>query len=620
MCGISGIISRKDAGQLDTVIRSINNAMSHRGPDADGFFVSDEIAFGHRRLSILDLSSAANQPFCDRSGRYIMVFNGEIYNFNEIKTQLKGYPFVTTGDTEVVIAAYAKWGAACLDKFRGMFAIAIWDKEEKSLFMARDRFGVKPLYYYKDDKQLLFASEIRALLASNRIPRKINRNALVDYLKYQSVVTPYTIIEGIAELRAGTYAIYKNGVLEEKVYWDITCVHTPVDDTSLEKVHRRIEELLYQSVERRLVSDVPLGAFLSGGIDSSLVVAIMSRVNKAATNAFTIAFEEKDYDESSYAELVAKKYQVNHTKVLLKPKDFMDRLPDALNAMDTPSGDGLNTYVVSGAIRRSGIVVALSGIGGDELFAGYPIFKQYQRIKKMSGLFNNSLLLRKAAAAFVPGSNQKYQRLKQLLEAPSSDIADIYPIFRSIQNSRSLSHLLPGYKKTDGRTLENYLESKQPDIGRFADFSQVSIADYLGYTQSVLLKDADQMSMASSLELREPFFDNDLVEYVLNIPDRLKFPAYPKKLLVESFGDLLPPEVVFRKKQGFVLPYDVWIRNELKEFCDEKIRRLAARGFFHEEKLITFWNDYLRGKSNIRWADIWIFVVLEHWLEKNQIA
>ncbi|MHA4808329.1 asparagine synthase (glutamine-hydrolyzing) [Flavitalea flava] len=619
MCGISGIVSKVNSRGLSAIIRNVNNAMSHRGPDADGFFEEDGIALGHRRLSILDLSSAANQPFADNSGRYVMVFNGEIYNFQEIKDQLKDYPFLTTSDTEVVIAAYVKWGPAFLEKLRGMFALAIWDKREKSLFLTRDRLGVKPLYYYKTDDTLLFASEIRALLASGLVPRKLDRNALTDYLKYQSLVAPFTIIEGICQVRAGSWLLYKDGQLTENIYWDITKVKKPFEETRVSEIHKKIRDLLYQSIERRLVSDVPLGAFLSGGIDSSLVVAIMSEVSKGATNAFTIAFEEKEYDESSYAELVAKKFGVNHSKVLLRPSDFLDSLPEALDAMDSPSGDGLNTYVVSKAIRKNGIVVALSGIGGDELFAGYPIFRQFYQLKKKAAFFDHSLLLRRTAGAFLPGSDQKHLRLKQFLDARSSDIADIYPAFRQIQPPGNINRLVPGGKMGDGMTLEKDLRSKQSDISRFDWLSQVSIAEYLGYTQNVLLKDADQMAMASSLELREPFFDHDLLEYVLNIPDSYKLPTYPKSLLVESMGDLLPREIVFRKKQGFVLPYDRWIRHELKAFCEDKIRRLAARSYFSEKALLDYWHAYLNRKSNIRWADIWIFIVLEHWLEKNGI-
>lgn len=636
------MIRRNAGASLPDAIRKVNGAMAHRGPDADGFWIEGDVAFGHRRLSIIDLSSAANQPFADASGRYQMVFNGEIYNFQELKSRITGYPFKTTSDTEVVIAGYAKWGPAFLSELKGMFAIAIWDREKRSLFMARDRFGVKPMYYYQDEQGLLFASEVRALLASGLVPGKINETALADYLRYQSCVAPYTLIKDVFQLPAGTYAIYENGQLRQTTWWDISKTPRDVDASALPVVHKRIKELLFASVERRLISDVPLGAFLSGGIDSSVIVAIMSQVSNTGTNAFTIGFEEEAYNELPYAELVAKKFGVRHDRILLKPSDFLDRLPAALDAVDSPSGDGLNTYVVSDAIRKSGITVALSGIGGDELFAGYPLFRQFYGLKQRAGLFDHSAGLRRVAAALLPASNQRSKRFKGILASPSSDISAIYPILREIQDPATISRLMNGHAApgahlasgthaaasgpgmlatpADGRTLERQLRALQPDIGRFDPFSQVSIAEYLGYTQSVLLKDADQMGMAVSLEIREPFFDHDLVEYVLNVPDKYKFPTYPKKLLVESLGDLLPETIVHRKKQGFVLPYDLWMRNELREFCQERISNLAARGLFGERQLLHYWDQFIENKANIRWADIWIFVVLEHWLEKNGVG
>jgi asparagine synthase (glutamine-hydrolysing) len=261
-----------------------------------------------------------------------------------------------------------------------------------------------------------------------------------------------------------------------------------------------------------------------------------------------------------------------------------------------------------------------SGIGGDELFAGYPIFPQFYNLKKRAAIFDHSGWIRKPVARLLPALDQRTIRLKGFLSAPASDITHLYPLFRQIQHTgmiRKLTGMPQGPDDCD--TLEKLLGSKREAMEKFGWLSQVSIADYLGYTQSVLLKDADQMSMAASLELREPFFDNDLVEYVLNIPDEFKYPDYPKKLLVESVEDLLPPEIVFRKKQGFVLPYDLWLRNELKDFCENKIRRLAARNYFASEPLLQLWEQFLHRQAKIRWADIWIFVVLEHWLEKNDI-
>lgn len=618
MCGISGAFSRSQQESLPSLIRRVNDALAHRGPDAEGFLVEGPLAFGHRRLSIIDLSVAANQPFEDASGRYVMVFNGEIYNFMEIRGRLPEYPFHTSGDTEVIIAAFAKWGPACLHLFKGMFAIAIWDRQEESLFLARDRFGVKPLYYYQDGDRLLFASEIRAILASDWVPRRINKPALTDYLKYQAFVSPLTIVDGVLEVPAGSYMLYKEGRLVPTVYWDITQQKMDVGQ-DIARIRRRIRDLLYQSVERRLVSDVPLGAFLSGGIDSSAIVAIMSQVNPSATNAFTIGFEEKDFNEMPYAELVAKKFGVNHARVLLRPLDFLERLPDALNAMDTPSGDGLNTYIVSDAIKKNGMTVALSGIGGDELFAGYPQFRQFHALRRRAGLFDHSAWVRKAATFFIPAADQRMVRIKQMLSAPASGIAHIYPAFRQIQTSRSIRRLMNA-GIGEANTLEHALLEKQTGIAGFEPLSQVSIAEYLGYTQSVLLKDTDQMGMAVSMELREPFFDNDLVEYVLNVPDRFKFPGYPKQLLVESLDGLLPDEIVFRKKQGFVIPYDIWMRNELRSFCEERIANLAARDYVSGAALPRYWQQYLAGDRNIRWMDVWVFIVLEYWLEKNGVS
>jgi asparagine synthase (glutamine-hydrolysing) len=320
--------------------------------------------------------------------------------------------------------------------------------------------------------------------------------------------------------------------------------------------------------------------------------------------------------------MIAKKFRVRHDKVMVRPEDFLEKLPSALDALDTPSGDGLNTYVVSQAIKNSGITVALSGIGGDELFAGYPIFDQFYRLQQRRRTFERLYGPRALLARMMPASDQRRERISSLLAARSAGIADIYPIFRQIQTPQAIRRLVKNdlFSREDGRTLERELTSRQCAIEEFESLSQVSIAEYLGYTQSVLLKDADQMGMAASLEIREPFFDHDLVEYVLNIPDAIKYPSYPKKLLVESMGDLLPGEIVHRKKQGFVLPYDLWTRNELRSFCDEKVHNLAQRGYFSEKELLQYWNNYLCGRSNIRWADIWIFIVLENWLEKHGIV
>jgi len=620
VCGIAGILKYKGQHVERSVIGRMTNAMAHRGPDSDGFYVEEGIAFGHRRLSIIDLSSAANQPFTDYSGRYVMVFNGEMYNYQEVRQKIPDYPFHTTSDTETLMAAYIRWGADCLQYFRGMFAFAIWDRQEKELFIARDRMGVKPLYYFLDDEQLVFASEIRAILTVDGMKRRLNPAALLEYFSNQSVGGPVSIIEGIRQLEAGCWMKVKEGKAEKRTYWDLTETAVTFDHADKHQVQHRIKELMLQSVQRRLVSDVPVGAFLSGGIDSSAIVGLMAEASTARPNTFTVSFEEKEYDESSYADIIAKKFNTVHTKILLKPSVFLDEMVNALQAMDTPSGDGINTYVVSKAIRRNGMTVALSGVGGDELFAGYPFFDQFLQLQKSNWLWKAPAPLRKLAAGLLPMAPGKKERLSQLLQSPSPSIDNAYPVFRQLLSPGLLQSLTSLPVSAGLRTcIQQELNGKRQDLSRLPLLSQVSAAEYLGYTQHTLLKDTDQMSMAVSLEVREPFFDQDLVEFVLGVPDWVKKPVYPKSLLVESLKPLLPDEVVFRKKQGFLFPWNIWLKNELRSFCDAHLKNIAQRPFVKGDQLMAYWHRFLAGDKNTRWSELWLFVVLEHWLEKNEV-
>jgi asparagine synthase (glutamine-hydrolysing) len=619
MCGLSGILHLKQQPVDERMIRRMSDCIAHRGPDADGFFIEQEIALGHRRLSIIDLSEVANQPLFDPTGRYALIFNGEMYNFREVKQQLPDYPYKTNGDSEVILAAYSKWGPACLEKFAGMFVVVIWDRQKKELFIARDRMGVKPLYYYNDGEHFLFASEIRALLGSGLVPRKVNTAAIDDFLEYQSVGFPHSIIQHVMQLEAGCWMRISNSQVQIKKYWDITQVKAAGDLNDKAFVQQRLKALLEQSVSRRMISDVPLGAFLSGGIDSSAVVGLMAAATTEPVNTFTIGFEEKAFDESGYAAIIAKKFNTRHTTVKVQPQLFLDELQHALNSMDSPSGDGVNTYVVSKKIRQSGLTVALSGVGGDELFAGYPFFRQYHKMRRWKNAWNSTRLLRTVAAGFIPlNGSIRSDRMKQMLASERVSIASCYPIFRQI-NSPRLIGKLTNYQVDSHSLVAQQLQDKLAAIERFPDLSQVSIAEYLGYTQHTLLKDTDQMSMAVSLEVREPFFDHELVEFALNIPDKWKYPTYPKSLLVESLGDLLPREIVHRKKQGFVFPWEVWMKNELRSFCETRIQQLAGRNFMVAEQVLSRWKQFLKGDGSVRWMEIWLLVILEYWLEKNGV-
>lgn len=617
MCGIAGVAGIKDKERSQTLIRRMTARIAHRGPDADGFFVADGIALGHRRLSIIDLSEAANQPQFDVSGRYSIVLNGEIYNFREVKAQLPDYPFKTESDTEVIIAAFAKYGPDCLSLLNGMFTIAIWDNVRDELFLARDRLGVKPLYYsLSPDGVLLFASEIRAILESDLVRPTLDHSSVSEYLVYQSVYSPDTIVEDIKQLPAGTFALFGESGFRITSYWDIEKKTESYDVSDAQSVKKRVKELLLASVERRMISDVRLGAFLSGGIDSSAVVALMTEVSAQPVDTFSVTFDEEEFDESLYSDLVAKRFNTRHTTVRLSAKDFLDDLPNALSAVDSPTGDGFNTYTVSKATKAAGITVALSGLGGDELFAGYPYFSTW--LDTQRGLLPHvpRILRRPFAVAISASGQSRNQRIADILNAKVLDLSSVYPVFRQVMSQRAAHKYL---SNGSGRfTIERVLDDKRSEVGTFPLLSQITIAELLGYTQNVLLKDTDQFSMASALEVREPFFDYELIEYVLQIPDAIKFPRYPKSLLVESIAPLLPDQIVHRKKKGFVLPWEAWMRGELRGFCEGRIASLAERDLISPRQLRKKWEAFINGTKGVRWSELWHLIVLSDWLENNK--
>lgn len=599
----------------------MTDAIAHRGPNAEGHYVDESVALGHRRLSIIDLSPEANQPFFDSTGRYAMVFNGEVYNFMDIRHQLADYPFRTNCDTEVVLAAYIRWGEACLSRFYGMFAFAVWDKQEQRLFVVRDRLGIKPLYFYQDEKKFLFASEIRPLLASGLVAKKLDQEGLYDYFNYQTVHAPRTIVEGVFQLNPGEYAILKNGTFTKKTYWKLAPDQPDIVEGSYGEVKKQVRRLMLESVERRLVSDVPLGAFLSGGIDSTAVVALMAEVADQAVDTFSVVFEEPQFDESEYSELVARRFNTRHHPMLLKPQDFLNALPNALMAMDSPSGDAINTYVVSKVTKEAGVTVALSGLGGDELFAGYPLFLRYLRLRNLTGLWKIPVGIRTAAAGMVQPFLKSHQRerVHEIMTAKGGEIEEIYPSFRKVLTDAEIGSWASKNGGTNGK-MENAVFRKlknQPQLAGLPLLSQVTVADISTYTQNVLLKDTDQMSMAHALEVRVPFFDHALVEYVVRIPDQWKYPSYAKKLLVESLKPLIPDEVVFRPKKGFDLPWKVWLKNELKAFGDEKLKNFKERGYVNENMVDQLWQQFSKGENDKLWSRVWILIVLESWLEKN---
>ena len=598
MCAISGSVSFSQINNGKDLVLSMMNMMKHRGPDSYGIWQDERACLGHNRLAIIDVSSKANQPMIDSTGNYIISFNGEIYNYKEIREKLSEYNFKSESDTEVLLASYITWGTGCLNYLKGQFAFAVWNRAENTLFLARDHMGEKPLYYVLNSHGFHFSSEIRPLIKVLKLSSVPSRGYLKEFLTLQSVKAPNTLISEVKQIQPGHYALVKDNKISFSSYWKLnnSCKY---QYTSKEEIHLNIKRLLESAVSNQLISDVPLGAFLSGGLDSSIVVGLASRLSKTKLKTFTIGFSESKFDERNYAKIISDKFQTDHIEINVKPNDLVGKIPSILQKIDVPSGDGINSFLVSELVKNEGITVALSGLGGDELFAGYPGFKQYYYLDKYSKIFDNTFLTRKLFGSLLKG------KVRELLSFEKLSIRKYNELSRAIFLPDEIRSLL-GDEESD--LMEDY------ECNDFPILSRYSIYDISNYTQPVLLKDLDQMGMAVSLEARVPFFDKDLIQYALGIPDKYKIGSQPKELLFDSFKNLIPESIYRRKKMGFTLPWNEWLDNELYDFSDSMINELEIRGIFKSGSVKKVWNNYLENK--IGWNKIILLFTLENWFKQ----
>ena len=623
MCGITGIVGLAGLDTPEVIVGHMTDAMAHRGPNAQGWWRGPDLVLGHRRLSIIDISPASDQPFHSTDGHYTIVFNGEIYNYRELRAQLPEHTFRTGSDTEVLLAAYAKWGIACLERLQGMFAFALWDARSGELHLVRDRLGIKPIYLTQQSGHLLFASELRSLLASGLVPRKVDQAALADHLRYQTVHAPATLVKDVRMLMPGHRLRWKAGAVEEHVWWHpVRNTRTEAADLPRDVILREVRDRLGRAVEKRMVSDVPFGAFLSGGIDSSAVVGLMAQASTAPVHTFSVVFDEEKFSEERYARIIAAKFNTKHTSIRLQPDDMLRLLPDALDAMDHPSGDGPNTYVVSKVTKAAGITMALSGLGGDEVFAGYPVFARSLALRRRNWLTVLPRPVRGLAgdlfAVIRPGHAST--KAAQLLRAASFALEETYPLSRVLFTDHELEALRPGQVVPPNAVRKQVAHMLHEEGGdRLPFLSQVSLAEMGTYMQNVLLRDTDQMSMAHALEVRVPFLDHDLVEFVLGVNDEQKFPHSPKQLLVESLGDLLPASIVNRPKMGFTLPWAEWMRSDLRSYCSSRLEALGRKELFDARAVDALWNRFLAGDKLVPWGRVWHLVVLSDWLDRHSI-
>jgi asparagine synthase (glutamine-hydrolysing) len=627
MCGINGIVSVGGKETRHNCLEKMNVKLKHRGPDDDGTFSDDYISLGQTRLSIIDLSSAGHQPMHSEDGKYSIVFNGEIYNYLEVKKYLitQNFPinFKTKTDTEVLLYAYIYLKEKCLELLNGMFAFCIYNQVTKDIFIARDRLGIKPFYYAFDSTKFVFSSETRPILESKLFNFNLDTDSLVDYIRYQTVHAPNTIIEQIKMLPTGHFVTFNanaiNPIFTE--YWSITKNRKINNAINYNEAKEITKEKLSQSVKRRLVADVPFGAFLSGGIDSSTIVALMSKENNSQVSTFSVTFEEEEYSEAPYARMIAEKYNTKHNEIKLNANDFLKEVPNALNAMDHPSGDGPNTYVVSKATKNAGITMALSGLGGDEVFAGYDVFKRAFSFEKNNWIKNIPTPIRKTLAKFYLKQKQGAQaeKIAEILGSKEFSLATFYASTRKMFVEENVKKIISFPIHQDNFVEKLFNSNLKNFNSTYELISQISFAEMSTYMQNVLLRDTDQMSMAVALEVRVPFLDYELVEFVTGLNDTIKFPHSPKKLLVDSLGDLLPPEIVNRPKMGFTFPWKNWLKHEMKEFATHHIEQLGKRNQFNEIEIKQLWNRFLNDDSTVTWSRIWYLLVLNNWLEQNNL-
>lgn len=620
MCGINGVIHPADEQESRRLVGDMCAAMAHRGPDAQGIWSDHQVVLGHRRLSIIDTSAAGNQPFASADGRLVIAFNGEIYNYLELRNELKGHhDFRTDTDTEVLLAAYKHWGIAMTERLFGMFAFVLYDLSTGEVHVVRDRMGVKPLYYIQTAEGFLFASEIRSLLATGKVKRRLDPIAVQEYLMYQTVQSPRTIIRDVQMLQAGHRLILANGQCTETCYWNpLRPPIAQVHGMSRTELLSGVRERLSRAVAIRMRADVPFGAFLSGGIDSSAIVGLMAEVSSQPVKTFSITFDEKEWDESSYSQLIARRFATDHHEIRLSASHFRDEVPAAIGAMDHPSGDGPNTYVVSKVTREAGVKMALSGIGGDELFAGYDVFKRLHRLEQRSLINAIPRAVRSAGGKLFAQlrPSAAADKIAATLATPNMRWFEVYPLVRAIYGQEQINRYLKAPIQGENAVA---MLCRQIEATELPLLSKISLAESNTYLQNVLLRDSDQMSMAHALEVREPFLDHDLIEWVLAINDQEKYPHFPKQLLVEAMGDLLPSEIVHRPKMGFTFPWAQWMKNELKPYCEEGLHHLQQHPFFDPKEIDAAWKQFCLGNPKFTWSRLWPMVVLGQWIRINEI-
>lgn len=618
MCGIAGVVGETHREVVDRMI----DAMRYRGPDDRGLWSarSFPVELGSCRLSILDVSEAGHMPMTSEDGLCVIVYNGEIYNFPELRLKLEqlGHHFRSSTDTEVILAAYLQWGTGCLERLRGMFAFAIFDErpgpDRGTLFLARDRFGIKPLYWWCEGRRFVFASEMKGMLASGYVERNLDPQGVWDYLSLGSVPLPRTMVAGVNSLLPGHAMTVRDGGMKTWRYWDLIEQSKGMDvPGDMPQAARELRSRLENVIRLHMIADVPVGAFLSGGLDSSTIVGLMSKCMTSPLHTFSVGFpgSAKVEDERRSAHLVSQYFGTVHEEVLTTGTEFSKLLDEYIVSLDAPSVDGVNSFLVSRAAARD-LKVALSGLGGDELFAGYPQFASFGKAARLLPGGNKALnSILRALGTFVPG------RLKQMPIFLTSDPLTRHAIFRVI-STETEKRRIASRALLEKRGLLPISEHYSEIIPGLADpISELSYVETRSYMAHTLLRDSDAVSMGQSLEMRVPFLDHELAEFVFALPGGLKQGENAGKLVLrESMKGFLPESVLSRQKVGFDVPMSEWISGPLAIQVRESLSSPEARLLF-DEKALKRWSGELDRSG---WYQVWGVAVLARWMAWQRMA
>ncbi len=609
MCGISGVVLSRGSVAAEDVTR-MRDALTHRGPDDQGLYVKQNVGFGFRRLSIIDLSPEGGQPMCNEDGTLWLVYNGEIYNYAGLRDELleRGHTFRSHTDSEVIIHAFEEWGERCLDRFNGMFAFALWNETTQKLFAARDRLGVKPFYYYQDSDKLVFASELKAILRYPGLDTTPDEAALSDFFSLNYLTPPRTPFRNIQQLPPGHYLVWENGQTKQIKYWDVRLERGNGHRPSVNEITEQLVDQCAQAVRKRLVADVPLGAFLSGGLDSSAVVYFMRCFIDRPLKTFSVRFADPSYDEGRYAREMARAMHTDHYEVTCTPQDLVATFETTVRHADNLTADLSNVplYLVS-RLAAEHVKVVLSGDGGDEIFLGYPIYQadrwaeHYRRLP----LWLHRLIVSPAVQA-LPASTAKLSfdyKARKFIEGARRSPAQAHYTWRTIFSEEEKEQLFTSdfAASVNDHFPAEFWEELFAAASQESDFECGVYSDYKTFLAGSILPKVDTMSMANSLEARTPFLDYELVEFMARVPTAMKMQGFKTKhLFKQAMRSLLPPQIVDRKKAGFHTPLPGWFRNELRSWVDERLsaERVSATRRINPAAVERLKAEHFRGQAN----------------------